>query len=333
MRKIISVILCSVTTAVCGQVAGSHAFDFLNVPAHARLSALGGVNVSLADKDLNFFHNNPSLAGDTLNGLASASYLFYVGDVGQALFSYSHDFKNIGPLLFGVQHLNYGSLKGFDETGMETMEFQSGETALVIAKSHQIGNFRLGASIKGVFSTIGGYRASALLMDAGGIFKHPAHDLTVGLTIKNAGIILSDYSINSTSHVPLDVQAGFTIKPDYMPVRFSLTAYNLLKRDVLYYDSLTRNNKPTTLKKVFSHLSVAAEILFHRNFNLLVGYNYLTHETLKFETGGGGAGVSFGFSVMVKPVEFVFSRSGYFAGNAGYSFTLSTNINKLLLRR
>lgn len=333
MRKILTFIFCSAFTGAFAQVGVSHAFDFLNIASHARAAALGGVNVSLADRDLNFFYNNPSLAGDTLNGFASVGYQFYAGDVGQATFSYAHNFKKLGQFIFGIQHIGYGTLRGFDESGMETLEFDAGETAIMIGKSHQIANFRLGATFKAVFSKIASYRASAMMMDVGGVFKHPDQDFTLGLVIKNIGIVLSEYGKNSTSDLPIDVQAGVSLKPEYMPVRFSLTAFNLVKSDRLYYNADGNETKPSALKKVFSHLNLAAEILFHRNLNIMVGYNYLTRQTFKLETGGGGSGVSFGFSVLVKPVELVFSRSGYFVGSAGYSFTLSTNINQLLKRR
>lgn len=333
MHKVITVIFHLVATSAFAQIGGSHAFDFLNVPTHARVAGMGGVNVSLADKDINFFHNNPALAGDTLNGFASAGYQFYAGDVGLALLSYAHDFDKAGQLVFGTQHINYGILQGFDESGIETMEYHAGETAVLIGKSHQIRHFRLGATIKAVFSEMAGYRASALLMDIGGIFKHPEQDFTFGLAIKNAGIVLSDYHEGRSQDLPFDVQAGVTLKPEYMPVRFSLTAYNLVKSDLLYYNPDMMETKPSTLKRVFSHLNLAAEILFHRNFNAMVGYNYLMRQAFKLDTGGWGAGVTFGFSVSVKPVEFVFSRSGYFAGTAGYSFTLSTSINQLLKKR
>jgi hypothetical protein len=65
----------------------------------------------------------------------------------------------------------------------------------------------------------------------------------------------------------------------------------------------------------------------------MVGYNYLAHQALKLNGGGNGAGVSFGFSVQVKLFEFGFSRNAMVAGSAGYSFTLSTNTNKLLKRQ
>ena len=320
-----------VATGVMAQIGGQEAFDFLRLPAHARLAALGGVNVSLADRDINFFHNNPALAGDTLDGYASAGYQFYVGNVGNALFSYARNFKDAGLFMVGVQHTSYGTIEGFDETGMETLDHSSGETAVLIGKSHQIGNFRLGANLKAVFSNIAGYRASGVMVDLGGLFKHPTQDLTFGLSVKNIGVVLSEYSESSKSSVPFDVQAGVTLKPQYMPLRFSIAASNLVKSDLL--ESGVRETEPSVLKRIFSHLNAGAEILLHRNVNAMVGYNYLLRQALISETGGSGAGLCFGFSINVKPVEFVFSRNAYTIGNAGYAFTLSTNMNQLLKRR
>jgi hypothetical protein len=328
VRKILTFISCFVAHASVAQI-GAQAFDFLEIPVHARLAGLGGVNVSLGDRDINFFHNNPALAGDTLDGYASAGYQFYVGDIGNAMFSYARRFGNAGLFMAGIVHTDYGTIQGYDESGEETGVFSSGETAILVGKTHQIGHFRLGVNLKGVFSNIAGYRASAVVLDVGGIFKHPEHDLIVGLVLKNMGVVISDYSPESTSKVPFDVQAGVTLKPQYMPLRFSLTAYHLVNRNSLNDDA----EELSGFKKVASHLTFGAEILLHRNVNALVGYNYLLHQALTTAAQGGGAGVCLGFSLHVKPVEFVFSRNAYTAGNAGYSFTLSTNVNQLLKRR
>lgn len=330
MRKITAIIFSAIATTGLAQSGGRHVFDFLQLPAHARLSALGGVNVSLADKDVNFFLSNPALAGDTLSGFASAGYQFYLAGIGNALFTYAHDFRKAGQIVAAIQHTDYGTLKGYDETGMETADVSSGETALLIGKSHQIANFRLGATLKAVFSNIGGYRASALMLDVGGVFKHPAQDLAFGLVIKNVGVVLSHYRENGTESLPFDVQAGASLKPQYMPLRFSLTAWNLTRGDLLAGHDATGGEKPSALENIFSHVNAGAEILLHRNVNLMVGYNYLLRQALKTETGGSVAGISYGFSLLVKPVEFVFSRNPYAAGNAGYSFTLSTNVDQFL---
>jgi hypothetical protein len=315
------------------QIGGKYSFEFLNVPPTARLSALGGINVSLADRDVNFFSGNPALTGDTLNGVASVNYQFYVGDVGLALFTYAHDFSNIGSLIFGLQHMSYGDIQGYDMYGAETAIFSSGETAFMIAKQHQINNFRLGVTLKGVFSNIAGYRSSAIMADIGGVFIHPNKPFTVAMVVKNLGIVLNDYSGASDSKLPFDVQVGTTFKPEHMPLRFSLTAFNLTQSDVTYYDPTSDAERPGTIRKILSHLNLGTEILIHKNVTVMAGYNYLVHQALKLAEGGGGAGVTYGFSANIKSFEFIFGRNTYVTGNAGYSFTLSTNVNKILKRR
>lgn len=332
MQRLITLVLCSFATAGLGQGLPPPSFSFLNAPAHARLAALGGVNVSHADRDVNFFHNNPALAGDTVNGTASAGYQFYVGDIGNALLTFAYGSKRTGQIIIGVQHMNYGSFQGFDETGAQTTMLNAGETAVLVGRTHGIGNFRLGLSLKGVFSNIAGYRATAVLMDAGGIFKHPNEDLTVGLVLKNMGFLLSDYTRREEGTVPFDVQAGVTFKPEHMPLRFSFTAHQLVHSDLLPPDDGT-GDRSSAIKQVFNRLNFGAEILLHRNVEVLAGYNYLLHQSLKTASGGLGAGICFGFSLTVKPVEFVFSRNSYTVGNAGYSFTLLSNINQLLRKQ
>jgi hypothetical protein len=326
-----TLVFLAIQAPAISQVAGKRSFEFLNVPYSARLAGMGGVNISLADKDVNFFTSNPALVGDTLAGFASANYQFYVADIGHAGFTYANNFKRIGLIIIGIQHLNYGSIQGFDQNGRETGEFKAQDNAIFISKSHQIGNYRFGVTLKGIFSGIAGYNATAIAMDAGGIFKHPHQQLTVGLTLKNIGVVIADYSDSGKSKLPFDVQVGTTFKPEHMPLRFSITAYNLGQKNVVY--NVNADEKPSALEKVFSYINFGSEILLHKNVNVLVGYNYLNHQALKLENAGGGAGLSFGFSANIKTFDFVFSRMAYMAGNAAYSFTLSSNIHKLLKRQ
>lgn len=336
----ISLRLLTLLLALCitidaeSQIGGKRSFEFLNAPSSARLAGLGGVNASLADKDVNFFSSNPALTGDTLAGFASANYQFYIADIGNSAITYANKFKRAGLITMGIQHINYGTIKGYDQSGLETADFKAQETALLISRSHQIQNFRIGVTLKGVFSGIAGYNATALATDIGGVFVHPEQELTVGMVIKNIGFVIADYSDTGNSSLPFDVQLGATFKPAHMPLRFSLTAFNLTDDKTVYYDpSDPDSEKPSTISKVFSHLNFGGEILLHRNVNILIGYNYLNHQALKLENAGGGAGLSFGFSATIKKLDFVFSRMAYMAGNAAYSFTLSSNINKLLKRK
>jgi hypothetical protein len=143
VNKVFISLLCMMTTTAYAQLGGKKSFEFLNVPNNARLAGLGGVNVSLADRDINAMFSNPTLSGDTLAGFASASYQFYVADVAQTTAVYAHKFRNIGALTFGVQYLNYGQIKSYDATGAEIGTYRSGESAVFVSKSHQISNFDL----------------------------------------------------------------------------------------------------------------------------------------------------------------------------------------------
>jgi hypothetical protein len=229
---------------------------------------------------------------------------------------------------FGIQHLAYGTIKSYDPSGQEIGDFKASSTAMVLTKSHTLGNFRMGGSLKFAFSNLAGFRSSAGMLDLGGIFIHPEKEFTVGIAIRNMGFLFNDFSETSDTELPFDVQAGMTFKPEHMPLRFSLTAYDLTSRNNA--DDL--GIKSSSLGKVFRHFNFGGEILIHRNFNLLFGYNYRIHQELKLEEGGGIAGVSLGIMACIRSFELVMSRSAYVIGNAGYGFTLSANVDKMLTR-
>lgn len=325
VNTLISVIFLLIQTDVFSQST----YSFLNVPPNARLAALGGVNVSLADRDVNLFTSNPSLGGDTLNGFGSASYQFYLADIGQANVSYQHRFNKVGNLTFGVQHMSYGTIKSYDASGAELGDFSSGETALIVGKHFQSNAFRFGANLKTIFSNLAGYRASALAVDLGGLFIHPEDNFTIGLTIKNIGFTLSDYAETSSSTLPFDVQIGTTFKPEHMPFRFSLTAFDLTDFD----SGSDTNNEASTVDKVVRHLNIGTELLLSKNVNILAAYNFRNRQELKLEEVAGGAGFSVGLSIQIKTIELVVSRSSYGPKQAAYGFTLSTNMNKVIRKR
>lgn len=328
----LGIVLIALSEASWAQMGGRSSFEFLSLPTHARLGAMGGVNVSHADRDPNFFFSNPALVSDSLSGWASAGYLFYVADVGQATFAYTHTFEKLGTFSFGVQHVNYGDIEGFDETGISLGNFRSGETALVISKSHQISAFRLGINLKGVFSNLAGYRSSALLFDVGGLFIHPEQDLTVGLTIRNVGFVLQQYTSTENSTLPFDVQAGVTFKPEHMPVRFSFTAHKLTQPGKVYNDP-NDEEQLKTLNKVLGHINFGAEILVHRNINVLAGYNFLRQYELRTDGGGGGSGFTFGIAAKIRAFDLVISQSRYSVGNANYAVTLCADLNNMILKK
>jgi len=310
------------------QIGGRHSFEFLNVPVDTRLSSLGGVNVSLSDWDVNSFFSNPASLNDEMNGQLSFRHSFYYAGVHLNSLGYAHKIRNTGTWGFGVKHINYGTIDAYDPAGSSIGEINSGEVALIAGNSQQVGNFRIGANFKLVFSNIAGYRATVVLFDVGGMYVHPEADFKVGMSIRNFGFLISDYQNSSNSSIPFDLQIGTSYKPKHMPVRFSITAYNLYKGDLLYYDQQgsVQDKEPTTFEKVFSHFNFGAEILISKNVHLRGGYNYLIRRQLRLEQKPGGAGFSFGIMIKVKQFEFSYSRAIYHVAG-GINFAgLSVNL-------
>ena len=333
-----TLLLCLIFTGLTcwGQIGGQRSYEFLNIPSNARLSGLGGVNVSLANQDVNLGFSNPALSGDTLSGLASFSYQSYFADVNIVTSIYQHDFGKWGSWFLGVNHINYGDFDSFDASGNSLGDFDASETAVVLGRSHQIRSFSFGASLKFLNSTIAGFSSNALVMDIGGVFIHPNQRFFVGLAIKNAGVILSDYTETSDSELPFDVQLGLSFKPLYMPLRFSLTGYNLNRGNLATFNDqlITQNQESaSTFNKVFRHINVGAEVLFTKNFNLRFGYNHLVRQELKLESTAGGAGFSFGLMFRIKAFEFAYSRGGYHAAGGANNFTLTVNTNSFIKRK
>ncbi|UII32728.1 type IX secretion system protein PorQ [Fulvivirga ulvae] len=330
LKDIIAVVcllaICSIGHA---QVGGQRSYEFLNIPYSARTSGLGGVNVSLADVDLNMVYSNPALTSDTLSGHLSFNYLSYFADINSFSFVYQHDFGKYGEWFFGANHFDYGTIESFDNTGADLGEVESGETVVYLGRSHSIAHFTVGATFKFVNSSIAGYTSNALAMDIGGVFKHPSQKFTTGLVFKNIGLVTSQYTDTDEAKLPFDVQFGASFKPSHMPFRFSFTGYNLYQRDVSYYDpaQMPADDKPGAFDKIFRHIVIGTELLLTKNVNLRMGYNHLIRQELKLENTSGGAGFSFGLMFRIKAFEFAYSRGGYHVAGGSNNFTLTANTN------
>ena len=317
-------------TLIRAQIGGRSSFQFLHVPVDTRLTALGGINVALSDWDVNQFFSNPAALNVEMNSQISFRHAFFYAGIHYNNLAYAHEVGNTGTWGFGVKHVNYGHIEAYDPAGNSIGEVRSGEVAIITGNAQQVGNFRIGINFKLLFSNIAGYHATALLFDIGGMYVHPSADFRVGMNICNAGIVLNDYENSSESTVPFDLQIAASYKPEHMPVRFSVSAYNLYKGDLLYYNlGNGMDDQPTTFEKVFSHFNFGTEILVSKNVHLRAGYNYLIRRQLKLEQKTGGAGFSYGIMIKVKQFEFSYSRAIYHAAGGINTAGLSVAMDSL----
>jgi long-subunit fatty acid transport protein len=83
MRKKAINILCICLVASSSLFAqikgsGSSVFHFLNLPASARLNALGGENVAIADDDISMAFINPALLTARTDKVLQLNYAYYL---------------------------------------------------------------------------------------------------------------------------------------------------------------------------------------------------------------------------------------------------------------
>ncbi|WP_422008405.1 type IX secretion system protein PorQ [Roseivirga pacifica] len=317
-------------TKAFAQLGGERAFEFLNIPNNARLAGLGGVNITSGWNDPTQFTANPALINANWNKQVVISRLGYFADISNTAVTYATEIGDYGTWAFNLSYFNYGDIESYDENGFLNGEFSVKEYAFTLGHSRQFGAFSAGANLKLGVSDLASFSATALMLDLGGTFKHPEKDLTVGMAIKNMGVLLVDYTEDNNSQLPLDVQLGFSYKPEFMPLRFSVTARNLNRTNATYYDPSSNNiigeeSEPGFGDELFRRIVIGTELMFSPSFQVRLAYNHLRHQELREQNAGGAAGFSFGFMLKVKRFEFAYSRALYHT--AGGSNTLQLNIS------
>jgi hypothetical protein len=308
-----------------------NSFSFLNMPTHARINAIGGVNVSVSGQDLNFITSNPALLDSSQRRQIGLSYSPYLANSNYLTLNYVPQIRSKGTWAFSLQNLHYGTFQGTDAIGNLTNEFSANDFVLAGVYARKVKYITLGVSAKLVGSVLESYSSIALMTDWGATFRHPVHEFSIGLAAKNIGYVLKSYGAIRPD-IPFDLQIGTSFKPKYMPVRFSLTGHHLYIYDIAYnniesnYTFDEKGNKIqkkiSTTDKISRHFVIGAELLIHKNFNLLLGYNFLRRKELLINGLSGAAGFSFGASLRIKKIDFCISHALLSAPKGQTSFSL-----------
>jgi len=321
-------------TSVWGQVGGTQSYSVLQIPANAKLAALGGTNVS--DRyEVNNIMENPALMDSVTLMQGSVSYLDYLADIQMSQLAYATKIgKTEGIWFAGIRYFNLGVIDQTDEIGNVLGSFKSREYTVTVGHSRRAGNFSFGANIKVLGSNIVNVTSGALLFDLGGTFIHPTADFTAGLVISNLGFVFDRYTEAGEIDIPWDVRAGVTFKPQYMPFRFSLTAHSLVNGDLLYYNQGNNlsGDEPSVMDRALAHVAIGMEVVIHRNFSALIGYNHQRRKELRLPSTSGGAGLSFGARLAVKSFALTYARTQYHVAGGSNTFTITADFNRLIKR-
>jgi hypothetical protein len=335
-QRIIYIILSAILTATLPlqaqtEGAGSSVFNFLNLPASSRLNALGGENVSLADNDISMAFINPALLTSETDKVLQLNYAYYLAGTMFGSVMYGHNYKN-NYFAAGIHYLDYGQMEYADEMGnLLGGTFTAKDICVNLMYARQLGpQFRIGATVKPIFSVYEQYTSVALGADVGGYFQTKDSLFQMGLALRNIGWQLKsfyeeDYG-QHTEMLPLNLELGMSLKLPHAPLRFSMTVHNLQRwdiapreLDVKWYDML------------FRHTIWAVDIVpKSEKFYLTVSYNHRRQAEMNINDVRSMAGFAFGAGVRVYKFRVGFAMSQYSKGNFTYQASISTDINSFL---
>ena len=348
MTRRFYLLLLSVTVSFLAfSQAGTGVYQFLDLPVSSRLAALGSINVSLHDNDINFAFQNPALLTSETNNVIGLNMANYLADIKFGTAVYGRNFGNKNYFAFGIQYIDYGMFKYANEANNQVGDtyFTAKDMALYIMYARPVTKrITVGATLKPVYSVYETYTSYGLAADVGASYNDSTHQFSAGLVFKNMGMQLKGYySEDGVQHLeplPFDIQLGISKKFEHAPLRLSLTLDNLQQWDLSYEstnqptDNLTgtaTTNKIGFVDMAFRHTVLAAEFVPSNNFYLTVAYNDRRQQEMTMSGFKSGAGFSFGGGIKLYKFHVGFGMTQFQVGNYAYQFSISTALKDFKL--
>ena len=311
--------------------AGSSVFHFMGLPASARLNALGGENVSIADGDVSMAYMNPALLTLETDKVLQLNFAYYLAGTMFGSAMYGHNWGN-NYFSASIHYLDYGKMDYTDEWGQITGgTFTAKDMCVHLTYARQLGPmFRVGATVKPIFSVYEKYTSFALGADVGGHFQTRDSLFQMGLALRNIGWQLKGFYEEDwgqhTEMLPLNLELGMSLRLAHAPLRFSVTMHNLQRwnlapweEEVKWYDML------------FRHTIWALDIVpKSEKFYLTVSYNHRRQAEMAIKEVSSMAGLGLGAGLKIKKFRLGLAYSQYSKSNFTLQASLSTDINQFL---
>ena len=316
---------------------GTTAYHFLDIPVSSHVYALGGHNITIIDDDINLVEQNPALLGSEIERQVGLNYMRYLGGSNFMGVRYGQGAGEHGAWSAGIQFYSYGSMEGYDITGVKTGSFSASDMAFHVSYSHDINDYlRGGINLKLLNSKYEEYGATAIAADLGLNYYDPNHEVSVSVVAKHLGGQVKQFN-DKKDPLPWDVQLGVSKTLSSAPVRLSLTAYGLSKWSSPYYEPSDVNNTSSDLVKkdkfgsnLMRHLVLGAEVLPSDNLYLALGYNYRTRTDMSTYNRNFLSGFSLGAGLRVRAFGLGVALAQPHSGGTTMMLNITTSLNELL---
>ena len=322
------------------QEGGSGIFSFLEIPASARIAAMGGTFISVKDNDPNAALQAPSLLNSSMNNSLSLSAVSFVDGVKFGDAGYVHDFGKYGTYMASIHSAVYGQAFETDESGNIIGTFHAADYALTIGGGYQFNPlFSFGAALKTIYSNYYIYNSFGLAADLSATFDDTLNHFTATFVFRNGGVQLKDYVKGNKEPLPAEALIGISKRLIHTPLRFNLTYRHLEKFDLSYVDPnnlgdvnpLTGEPVLKTINfwnKLSRHFIIGAEILLTKNFNISAAYNFQRRREMVVDTKPGLAGFSMGVGIKISKFIISYGRGIYHIAGGSNHFSITTNLSE-----
>ncbi len=336
LRKLISGILLSAAGIAMSAQDGSIAYEFLNTTSSTRIYGLGGINITTIDGFLGSADQNPGLLGGEMDNQLLVNYMRYLGDSNFAGIRYTRAAGEYGAWAAGIQYYGYGSINGADENGILTGEFSPKDVSFSGSYAHDITDrLRGGATLKMIYSGYEQYSAFAVATDLGINYYDEERDLSLSFVAANLGGQVKRFR-DRYDRLPFDLRLGWSQSFGTLPIRFSITAWNLTKWHLPYYDpgDGTAQTEPTEKdsfsSNLFRHLIFGADFTPSDKFYVTFAYNYKTRTDMSTYSRSFLSGFSLGAGLNVDKFGIGLAFAQPHTGATTFMVNLRLDINDFI---
>ncbi len=314
MKKFVLTLISTLFTCMLWAQESQTEYNFLRLPVSAHAAALGGDNITIIEDDPALMFSNPALASSVSDKTIGLSYMNYMSGANYMGASYTKALGEKGTIAGGVQYMNYGKMKEYDQNNTQIGTFNASEIAIEGIFSYELAhNLVGGITAKFINSYIGNYSSMAVGVDLGLNWFEPDYQWSVSMVVKNLGGQIKAYEENY-GKMPMDVQVGVSKTFAALPVRLSATLV-----DLTHYDY-----------RFINHLNLGADILLSDNIWVGGGYNFRRANEMTIGTNedssAHGAGFSVGGGINLERFKLNLAYGKYHAAsssvlvNLAYSF-------------
>lgn len=328
-----------------GQQSG-RVYEFLGLPATARITAMGGYAFPVADADLGMALTYPSLMRPAMSTHLSLNFVDYFGDINYGTVAFARDFEKTGTLSASMQYINYGLFQEADETGQLFGDFTAGEYSFMVGWGRRLNErFFIGSNLKSIHSYYHEYHSWGLAVDVSATYMSHNQLFVASAVARNVGVQVSRFRPGPAESLPFEVVFGASHKFANAPIRLAFVAHNLQRFDLTYPVMQTVSviqqpeREPNLGERIsdfgdqlLRHAIFGMEFVPGQNFSFRVGYNYRRRQEMKVESRISTVGLSWGFGIRIARFHLNYGRSNYHLAGAPNHVSVSTSLSELFQR-